>query len=210
MVKKFFCLFLILIYIGYLAKDNIIYLFSKFDNSRYQALENNYYENEYHNLTKTLELTNYDYKIIISKVILRDIYTFFDKITIDKGSLNNINNQNIVVNEEGVIGLINTCQPHSCEVYLLTNNKINLSVKINNEYGILTGKDDQVLVKNIKDASSIQVGDKIYTSGLTSIKENLLIGEVADIQKDPQGLESIIKVQLKANLNNLKYVGVIP
>ena len=104
---------------------------------------------------------------------------------------------------------INKTKKNSSEVILLTNNKTSLSVKINNSYGILSAKDSKLYVKNIKSNQKINIGDKIYTSGLTNTPENIYIGEVKNIILDNLELEYILEVSSPVDFYNLKYVGVL-
>ena len=61
----------------------------------------------------------------------------------------------------------------------------------------------------IKLENAIKEGDKVYTSGLTNITKDILIGTVSNITKDNLELEYIIEVTPAANFHNLNYVGVI-
>ena len=205
--NKLFYLSLIIIYLLVLSKDTLISLFSS---SIYlENLKESYYEGEYNNLSKMLDIKTSNYNITYSKIIMRDIYDFYNIITLDKGLNDNINKGNIVVNESGVIGLVTSVSKSSSEVSLLTNNKIKLSVKINNSYGILTSKDNKIIVENIKSQEEIKENDLVYTSGLTLIKEGLLIGKVTKIKKDNLDLEYILEITPSVNFNDIHYVGVI-
>ena len=148
-------------------------------------------------------------KVIYSKKISHDIYEFYDKIVISKGSNDNIKKGNIVINENGLIGIISKVNKNSSEVKLITNSDTSISVKINNSYGILKSKDNKLYVENIKLDKKINIGDKVYTSGLTSIPEGIIIGTVSKVNKDSLELEYILDINSSNNFNNIKYVGVI-
>ena len=169
-----------------------------------------YYETEYNALTKTLNLNNLGYNIVYSKVIFQDIYDFYNKITILKGTSDNLKKGDIVLNEDGVIGVISTPYNSYSEVSLLTNPNINLSVKINNSYGILKSSDNKIIIENVLVNNPLKEGDKVYTSGLTDIKGGLLIGTIKKIEVDDLGLEYKIEVNPSASLYNLNYLGVLP
>ena len=138
MKKNIFYISLIIIYLLFLAKDYFFKLFDNFTPNYYCEAET-FYQKEYENISKLLDIPSDNYEIIYSKVIFRNIYEFYNKITITKGE-NEITPGSAVVNNEGLIGIIDKSYKNYSEVQLLTNDNINLSVKINNSYGILTSK----------------------------------------------------------------------
>ena len=205
--SKFFYGALLIIYLLFLSKDALIGFSSS--TTLIENNKDNYYEKEYNKLRTILDIPKEDYTIIYSKTIRRDIYDFFDTITINKGSKEGIKEGDIVINDKGVLGVVNKVLNNTSEVYLLTNKKINLSVKINDSYGILTSEDNKLVIKNIKLGKELKEGDSVYTSGLTNIKEGLLIGSVKDIKKDNLELEYIINVTPSVDFNSISYVGVV-
>lgn len=209
--KNWFLIALLILYILFLSKD---FIFGYVDNT--DKLINvvtdeklNYYQEEYKKMQKLLNINYYDYNVIYSKVVLRDIYAFYKEIVIGKGSNDGIKKQDIVINDLGVIGVVNEVNKNSSVVMLLTNSDTQLSVKINDSYGMLTSVDNKIVVKNIKLDKEIKEGDLVYTSGLTNIPGNVLVGKVISVAKDNLELEYIINVESASNLQNINYVAVI-
>ncbi len=198
---------LLIIYLLFISKDTILSIFNTSNKELYQ--NPTYYEEEYHKLSELVDLEYTQSKIIYTQVLLRDIYEFYDTITINKGTKNNVKVGDLIINSKGLIGLIKETHKNYSKVALLTNNKTNLSVKINNSYGILTSIDGQLVVKNLKLGNSLAVGDAIYTSGLTEVKEGILVGTVKEINTDNLELEYQIKVEAVSDFQDLKYLGVI-
>ena len=209
--KNWFIIAILILYLLFLVKDPV---FGFLDNTHdlTNALYDeklNYYKNEYENMKKMLTITYPDYSVIYSKVILRDIYAFNKEFTIGKGSRDGVQEQDVVVNEKGVVGIVKMANPNSSVVLLLTNPDIQLSVKINDSYGILTSVDEKIIVKNIKLNREIKEGDEVYTSGLTSIPGDILIGTVKNIDTDSLELEYILNVESVSYLEDISYVAVI-
>ena len=209
--KNWFIIAILILYLLFLAKDPV---FGFLDNTHdlTNALYDeklNYYKNEYENMKKMLTITYPDYSVIYSKVILRDIYAFNKEFTIGKGSRDGVQEQDVVVNEKGVVGIVKMANPNSSVVLLLTNPDIQLSVKINDSYGILTSVDEKIIVKNIKLNREIKEGDEVYTSGLTSVPGDILIGTVKSIDTDSLELEYILNVESASYLEDISYVAVI-
>lgn len=208
--KKWFYLSLIIIYLLFLMKDSFIGLIDnqKDITNSICELENKNIINEYNELLNLVNLHKNNYHLVYSKIIKREIYEFNDKVTILKGSKDNIKKGDIVINEYGLVGIINKVNNNSSELSLITNNDTNISVKVGESYGILYSKDNKLKIRNMKIEGVIKEGDEVITSGLTNIPEGIKIGKVSDIKKDELELEYILDIE-GISLHNLKYVGVL-
>ena len=208
--KNWFYISLIIIYLIFLTKDSFIGLINNKDDIAKSkcTLENNSIIKDYEKLLNFMNLTENKQELIYSKVITREIYEFYDKITITKNENDNIKKGDIVINEYGLIGTISKVNKNSCEVSLITSNDTNISVKVGESYGILYSKDHKLKIKNMKIEGSIKEGDEVYTSGLTSVPEGIKIGKIKNIKKDELELEYILDIE-SISLHNLKYLGVI-
>lgn len=208
--KNWFLIAILVLYLLFLCKDLILGFFDNTSDLTQMIYDEKleYYKEEYESMQEILGIS-YDYNIIYSKVLLREIYAFYDEVTIGKGSSDGIKTQDLVVNERGVVGVVKSAGENSSVVSLLTNPDTSLSVKINDSYGILTSVDNTIIVKNIKLNQEINVGDAVYTSGLTGIPGDIFIGYVTSIQTDSLELEYILKVDSIAHLQDIKYVAVL-
>lgn len=205
--NKVFYLTLLIIYILLLSKDSILGLVKE-KKPDLSNIKEAYYEKEYQDLAKMLDISYENYEIKYGKVILRNIYDFYNKIDINLGS-DKIKVGDIVLNEDGLIGVVSKTYKNYSTVELLTNNEINISVKINDSYGILESANNKIKIEDVKLNEQINIGDKIYTSGLTSIKPNILIGTVKNVLKGSLELEYEIEVEPSVNFYNINYIGVI-
>ena len=208
--KNWFYISLIIIYLIFLTKDSFIGLINNKDDIAKSkcTLENNSIIKDYEKLLNFMNLTENKQELIYSKVITREIYEFYDKITITKNENDNIKKGDIVISEYGLIGTISKVNKNSCEVSLITSNDTNISVKVGESYGILYSKNHKLKIKNMKIEGSIKEGDEVYTSGLTLVPEGIKIGKVKNIKKDELELEYILDIE-SISLHNLKYLGVI-
>ena len=108
-----------------------------------------------------------------------------------------------VVNEEGLIGIIDKVHKDTANVKLLTS-EMNISVKVDETYGNLKGQKVDLLDKY----SELKIGDVIVTSGLTQIPEGLYVGKIKEVKMDENNLGQELEVEL-VNNDDLIYVGVI-
>lgn len=198
--EKFFVGFiglLFVIYVGYLI-DFVKY--NNYDSVMLNTLkiENDNLRKKVIDLETGLNLkSNGDF--IISRVLIRDIYKFYDEIIIDS---NNVSIGDAVINEEGLIGIVSDIRNDKSIVALLTSD-VNVSVSINGVYGVLQNG----VVSMLDKYSKINVGDKVYTSGLTLVPGGIYVGEVVSVDETGDGLGLVAKVKIISN-NDLNYVGI--
>ncbi len=160
-----------------------------------------------------------EYEIINATVINRNVGTWYNTLTIDKGSKQGITNNMAVIINEGLIGKTIKTTKYSSEVKLLTtsdiNSKISVAVETDNNftYGLLTGYDYQnnlLLIDGIIDSLIIEKGDIVITSGLSNIFPNgILVGTVYGITNGEFGLSKTIQVVPSVNFNNIRFVSII-
>lgn len=149
------------------------------------------------------------YHVEESKVLFRDVYDLTNTFTIYKGSNNNIKEQNLVVNEQGLIGIISKVNKNSSVVDFLLNENLNLSVKIKDCYGILKYENKELIVKGINNKGEVEIGDEVYTSDVSIYPEGVFIGTVEEIESDHYEIEKVIKVHPSVNFEHIKYVSII-
>ena len=141
---------------------------------------------------------------ITSKVILHDPCVFFEEITILKGSEEGINEQDVVVNEQGLVGIVSKVASHSSQVILLTSAKTQISVKVQNSYGILQTKEGNLFITDITSKEEILKDAIVYTSSFTSIPGDIPIGKVSSFSTSSLNQEII--VEQVVDFGNLNYV----
>lgn len=175
-------------------------------------------ENEINELKRMLELEVTEYKFIHANVIKRDI-DWYQEITIDKGEKDGIKLDMAVVSNNGLIGRIIKTTNSSSIVKLLSSGSNNMKISVtirtkNNEiHGIIDEyleNDQLVQVNNVLKTENIEVGDKVYTSGLGGIyPSGIYIGKVIEISEDNLGLNKILKIKTDTSYDNLRFVSVV-
>ncbi len=160
-----------------------------------------------------LKLTNIDdtYKLdyFNSYIIYKDIYNYNSEITISGGSNYNFKVKDLVIYNNTLIGVISKVNKSTSIVRLLKNKDTLISVKINNEIGVLKYKNNSLVVENINNYGVISKGDKVYTSGIGNSLSNIFIGNITNIELDKKGIEKLIYIDNQININNINYVTVI-
>lgn len=198
----------IVLFILLVIKEPLYRLFTIKDKI-YNTTRCAFLEQDYSKLLEFSEINViYDSDYINSSIIYKDIYNYMNEITIRGGKDYNLSN-NPVIYDNTLVGVVDRVDTNTSIVKLITNKSSKISVKINEEIGILEYKNGKLLVSNINNYGDINIGDVVYTSGLGNIRENIYIGEVSNIELDNKNIEKIITVNYKLNIKDIDYVTII-
>ena len=140
---------------------------------------------------------------IVGKVILRDLYSFYDEIILNVGSEDGVVKDSAVINEYGLVGIVSKADKNKSHVKLLSSN-YNISVKVNDNYGNYNNG----RVTMIDKYTEIKEGDIVYTSGLDNVVGNIFLGKVTKVKLDSDGLGKELEIDY-VNNKNLNYVYVV-
>lgn len=162
-------------------------------------------------------LSDYDY--LNATVVGRNAATWYNNLTIDKGSNNGIKEGMVVINSTGVIGKIVNVSSFSSDVKLITstdsNNRISVTLVSGEKHltGIINKYDYKsgfLEVEGISNTDTVSIGDLVYTSGLGGVfPSGVLIGKVSEITTDVYDLSKIINVVPAADFSDINYVTVL-
>jgi len=200
-------LFLIL-FLLIILKEPIYKLF-EFDTNSEVNDNCKYIKDDYNKLLEFSKIElNYDTEFINTYIIFKDIYEYLNEITIKGGKDKGFSNNPVIYNNT-LVGVINKVNKNSSLVTLITGKNSKISVKINDEIGILQNKNGNLIVSNISNYGNISIGDNIYTSGLGNIKENIYIGKVSNIKLNNKNIEKIIDVDYRLDIKDIDYVTVL-
>jgi rod shape-determining protein MreC len=132
---------------------------------------------------------------------------------INKGSRQNVKEDQGVLSEKGVVGRVWRVFPGQSQVQLVSDNSSGVAVYLSNvnKGGIVagTGKLEAGILKYIPNTIDVKVGEKVFTSGTDGVfPKDILVGEVVSIKKS-NGFFQDIAVKFSADLSHLKYVFVV-
>ena len=200
-------LFLILFVIIVLKEP--IYKLINIEDNVYNKLECEFLKQDYDKLLEFNSIdVNYDYKFTNSYIIYKDIYDYLNEITIRGGADKGFDKYPVIY-DNTLVGIIDKVNKNSSIVKLVTNKDSKISVKINEEIGVLENIKGSLIVSDISNYSNINIGDMVYTSGLGTTHENIYIGLVKDIKLDDKGIEKSILVDYSLNIKDIDYVTVL-
>ena len=212
MIKKYKDYILLLgIFLLFILANNInrflIFINSNLDDTKIIMDYNNYLKEELDNIKKINDIKiNDDLDLKVSRVKYRDVYEYTNTITIFKGFKNGVFKGDVVLNNEGLIGVVTKTYDYYSIVTLITNKDSNISVKINDAIGILKVINNNLVVTNINNYYIVNKENKIYTSGLGNLPENIYIGIVEDVFLNETEIEKFASVNINSRLDKLDYL----
>lgn len=212
MIKKYKDYILLLgIFLLFILANNInrflIFINPNLDDTKIVMDYNNYLKEELDNIKKVNDVKiNDDIDLKVSRVKYRDVYEYTNTITIFKGFKNGVFKGDVVLNNEGLIGVVTKTYDYYSIVTLITNKDSNISVKINDAIGILKVINNNLVVTNINNYELVNKEDKIYTSGLGNLPENIYIGIVEDVFLNETEIEKFASVNVNSRLDKLDYL----
>jgi rod shape-determining protein MreC len=153
--------------------------------------------------------------IVVSKVIHNSYNVHENFLTLNSGSLEGIKPDMGVVNNLGLVGIIDQTSPKYSTVISILNVKsqINAKIKKSNHFGsvVWNGKSTGfVQLIDVPRLASVRKGDTIVTGGQSVIfPENINIGRIEKIYIDNKTNYYTLDVKLFNDMTNLGHVYII-
>lgn len=212
MIKKYkdyillLIIFLLFIFSGSINRF-LIAINPNLDTKNIELNYDKYLKDELDNIKKINNIEfNDDLDLQVSRVKYRNVYEYSDTLTIYKGFKNNVFVNDVVLNNDGHIGIVTKTYDYYSIVTLITNKNSNISVKINDAIGILKTINNTLVVTNINNYEKVNVDDEIYTSGLGNLPDNIYIGKVKSINLNNTEIEKVVEVNINDRLEKLDYL----
>ncbi len=208
----------------YTTVDKVYHFFSLVDENKRLAMENASLRNQINDWNvrfarqEVMAVDSADtpqYYFHQAKVINNSVNKSRNVITINKGTRSGITRDMAVVSPQGVVGMVWNTSEHFSTVIPLINTSLKISGKLKstNFFGSIEWdgiSSQSVTLTEIPVHAPVSMGDSVVTSGFSSIfPDNILIGEVEDVETDKGGGFYNIKVRLSVDFGSLSYVEVI-
>jgi rod shape-determining protein MreC len=156
-----------------------------------------------------------DYSFLSAKAVYNTIDNIQNYIVIDRGTEDGVSPEMGVIDGDGVVGIVKTTSKHFSLVLPILNVQSRLSCRVNRGgcFGSLVwdAKDARyAMLEEIPRHVKVEVGDSIFTSGLSSVfPEGFLVGVVDDSFLNEDAANHTIKVRLACDFYSVNYVKVV-
>lgn len=196
---------------------------TKLDSYANVEAENEILTTEIDKLKKVTEIDYLpsDYQTKVATVQTRDQTNWNDEITIDLGSMNNIQEGMVVCDSKGMIGIVSKVTEINSTVSLITSenpsNQIPVMVVNGDQvvYGLLENynvNSQKLNVTLLSNIDKLEKGAKVYTSGLGGdgkSPKGIYIGKAKKLVTQTDGTTTTLTVTPAAYMEDLSYVSVI-
>ena len=158
-------------------------------------------------------LQHFDF--VVAHVISNSIAQTNNYITINRGAADGIKPEQGVVDQAGVVGVVNVVGKHSARIISLLNPDMRLSCKLSDSeyFGSLVwegGDPRYAVLEELPMHLTYQVGDTVLTNGFSTVfPEGIIVGTVAGPAHNGRGNFLSLKVRLTTNFSQLSTVRVI-
>lgn len=153
------------------------------------------------------------YRELAANVIARSPSDWFQRLWIDRGTLDGVKLNMPVTTAGGVVGRIIAIGPNFATVQVITDKRAGLGAMLQGAraMGEVRGLDNtRCEMKNVRTGETVQDGEAVVTTGLDRIyPKGLLIGTVESIESDPNAPFNRILVKPAAPLDRLEHVLVL-
>lgn len=155
------------------------------------------------------------YSFVVAHVISNSISQTYNYITINRGSAEGIETEMGVVDQNGVVGMVNVVGKHSARVISLLNPHMRLSCKVKNSdfFGSMVwdGKDPEyAIMQQLPKHARFVKGDTIITSGYSAVfPEGIIVGTIVSSVKELSDNFVSLKIKLSTNFTQLSTVRAI-
>lgn len=155
------------------------------------------------------------FDLVPASIIARSPNNWYQTLTINKGLADGLEKGMPVMHPDGLVGRISSVTQNSAQVSLITDREMAVGVvlqRTRETNGIVEGEGDSNLLRmnNIPYYSSIEVNDRVITSGLSTIyPKGIDVGIISKISREPSGLLLIAEVKPVVDFDRLEEVLVI-
>jgi rod shape-determining protein MreC len=173
-------------------------------------------ERENNNLRHALNFAKTSkFEVVAARITRRQPTTWWQTVEIDRGENANIGTQLPVLCNEGLVGQIDQTRPDRATVILLTDEKCQVSAKVEGtpEVGILSGQRGandvpKLRLRFLSKDTPVQPGQKVFTTGRGGLfPANILLGTIESVEKG--SLDSEALVTPSVNFADLETVFVV-
>ena len=175
-------------------------------------------ENEAFKDLARIQEENPEYEYASGFIIGRDPLERFGGFTVDLGTLNGVEKNDIVVSDQGyLVGIVLEAGLNSSKVITILSPSLNAAgvVSRTRDNGILTGSAEHspeglCTFTNLSRDTQATVGDEIITTGLGGVfPANILVGTVEELVPESSGKSMVAIIRPGQEIDSLKHVFII-
>lgn len=155
------------------------------------------------------------FRFILATVVNNSVVNPYNYITVNKGRLDSIQPEMGVMDQNGVVGVVNTVSHHHARIISLLNPNFRLSCKLrgNDAFGSLVwdGKSPyEAILEELPKQVRFHKGDTIITSGYSAVfPEGIPVGTIIGSTRGEDDNFNTLRIKLLTDFSTLSTVKVI-
>lgn len=155
------------------------------------------------------------FRFILATVVNNSVVNPYNYITVNKGRLDSIQPEMGVMDQNGVVGVVNTVSNHHARIISLLNPNFRLSCKLrgNDAFGSLVwdGKSPyEAILEELPKQVRFHKGDTIITSGYSAVfPEGIPVGTIIGSTRGEDDNFNTLRIKLLTDFSTLSTVKVI-
>lgn len=155
------------------------------------------------------------FRFILATVVNNSVVNPYNYITVNKGRLDSIQPEMGVMDQNGVVGVVNTVSDHHARIISLLNPNFRLSCKLrgNDAFGSLVwdGKSPyEAILEELPKQVRFHKGDTIITSGYSAVfPEGIPVGTIIGSTRGEDDNINTLRIKLLTDFSTLSTVKVI-
>lgn len=155
------------------------------------------------------------FRFILATVVNNSVVNPYNYITVNKGRLDSIQPEMGVMDQNGVVGVVNTVSDHHARIISLLNPNFRLSCKLrgNDAFGSLVwdGKSPyEAILEELPKQVRFHKGDTIITSGYSAVfPEGIPVGTIIGSTRGEDDNFNTLRIKLLTDFYTLSTVKVI-
>ena len=155
------------------------------------------------------------FRFILATVVNNSVVNPYNYITVNKGRLDSIQPEMGVMDQNGVVGVVNTVSGHHARIISLLNPNFRLSCKLrgNDAFGSLVwdGKSPyEAILEELPKQVRFHKGDTIITSGYSAVfPEGIPVGTIIGSTRGEDDNFNTLRIKLLTDFSTLSTVKVI-
>ncbi|MFH0886826.1 MAG: rod shape-determining protein MreC, partial [bacterium] len=181
--------------------------------SKSQMYESLIRENEILRAQLDFKRRNYRMRMLPAEVIGRSPSQWFDSVIIDRGSVDGIRPDMVVVSPDGLVGRIFDVGRASSKVMMITdpNSSVSSVARSSRDVGVIVGAGANMLkMKYVASSAVIKEGDPVITSGASEVfPQGLKIGVITKVFKREYDLFQDVEITPAVDFSRLEDVFII-
>ncbi len=160
---------------------------------------------------------NRSFEFEVAEVIAHSVGDWQSSLTLDKGSMHDVQEGDLVITEDGMVGFVAVVAPNYCEVTTVIDTEMQAGALITRTREVTIAEGDYTLIDSgelrlsyLKQDADIVIGDTVETSGRGGLfPKGIMIGTIEQILPEEHGMSNYAIVKPFVDVDKVSHVFII-